>query len=84
MIQTHCSIQVYKNQEENLTIKTILNLIWFVWLQKHKSRPVSKITWTCSRAQKKCFPTRVLIFDQKWEINLIKRQVSHDMYQRKN
>ena len=32
----------------------------------------------------KCFPTRVLIFDQKWEINLIKGQVSHDMYQRKN
>ena len=38
---------IYKNQEENLIIKIILSLNLFVWLQKHKSRLISRKRSLC-------------------------------------
>ena len=32
MIHSFYSIQIYKNQEENVTVKTVLKLYSFVWL----------------------------------------------------
>ena len=48
MVHTSCSIQIYKNHKgENLIIKIILSLNLFVWLQKHKSRLISRKRSLC-------------------------------------
>ena len=45
MTHPFCSIQIYKNQEENLTSRIIWRLNLFTWMYKYKTCLINWITW---------------------------------------